>query len=115
MGEGVVQTVPVRFGDVTVQVEATRVAGTERTSTVGDKAAAAYHDAEHAILGVAKSVAATIKTMKDTAADTAGDLLSPQQVSVEFGVNVSVEGNAVLVKGTTGATLKVTLTYNAAG
>lgn len=111
MSDTVVQVVPVRFGDVTVQVEATRVAGTERTSALGDRAAAAYHDAEHAILAVAKSVAATIATMKDAA----GELLSPREVTVEFGVNVSVEGNAVLVKGTTGAMLKVTLTYDSTG
>ncbi|MDG4831812.1 CU044_2847 family protein [Solwaraspora sp. WMMD1047] len=100
---------PVRFGDVELQVEATRVVtvGDEPTATPSERIVSAYEDAEAAILGVASSVAATIGRMGEAAR-------RPREVQVQFGLSVSVEGTVLVVKGTTGATLAVTLTYDAA-
>lgn len=108
MGDVVAQVVPVRFGGVTLRVQATRVAGTERTAAVGERVVAAYEDAEAAILGVASSVAETVGRMEEAARQ-------PREVQVQFGLSVSVEGSVLVVKGTSGATFAVTLTYDAAG
>ncbi len=106
MNDPAVQVVPVRFGDVTLQVQATRLAGTERTSTAAERVVAAYEDAEAVIMGVASSVAQTIERLQQSTR-------RPRQVQVEFGLSVSVEGTVLVVKGTTGAALAVTLTYDA--
>jgi predicted aconitase with swiveling domain len=107
MSDVVGPVVPVQFGGVRLQVQATRVAGTERTSTVGEKVVAAYADAEAAVLGVASSVAETIEKLSRAARQ-------PREVQVQFGLGVSVEGTVLVVKGSAGATLSVTLTYDAA-
>ncbi|WP_305788381.1 CU044_2847 family protein [Symbioplanes lichenis] len=39
----------------------------------------------------------------------------PDEVKVEFGVNISVAAGALITKGTTGGHLKVTLTWSAPG
>jgi hypothetical protein len=106
MGDGAAFVVPVQFGGVEVLVEATPVSvvGSEPTSAAS-QVITAYEQAERAVLGVAKSVAGTVGRLAK--ADT-----SPKQVQVQFGVSVSVEGNVLVVKGTTGATLAITLTYD---
>lgn len=106
MGDGATFVVPVHFGGVEVLVEATPVSvvGSEPTS-VASQVIAAYEQAERAVLGVAESVAGTVVRL--TEAGT-----SPKQMQVHFGVSVSVEGNVLVVKGTTGATLAITLTYD---
>ncbi|MFG2045714.1 CU044_2847 family protein [Dactylosporangium sp. NPDC048998] len=97
--------VPVTFAGVDVLVQATPVSvvGSEPTSVSG-KVVAAYAQAEKAIMSVAESVAGTVDVL-------AKSTVSPQQVQVQFGVSVSVEGDIMVVKGTTGATLSITLTY----
>lgn len=106
MNDAVVQVVPMRFGETTLQVQATRVAGTERTSGVAQRVMAAYEDAEAVIMEVASSVAQTIERLQDAAR-------RPRQVQVQFGLSVSVEGTVLVVKGGAGATIAVTLTYDA--
>jgi hypothetical protein len=58
-------------------------------------------------LGVAESVAGTIDRLVETGK-------CPKQVMVEFGLSVSLEGDVLVAKGKTEATLAVTLTYDVA-
>src|SRR5213082_3638922 len=97
--------VPVRFAgmDVLVQASAVSVAGSEPTSAA-DRVRDAYQRAEPAVLGMARSLAGTVDRLVDEGAH-------PRTVEVEFGLAVSLGGDIVVVKGTTEATLKVTLTY----
>jgi hypothetical protein len=79
------------------------VAGSEPTSAV-DRLVDVYAKAESTIIGVAESVAGTIgKLAKNTR--------QPSVVEVEFGLSVSTEGKVLVVSGTLGANLSVTLTY----
>jgi hypothetical protein len=97
--------VPVTFAGVDVLVQATpvEVVGAEPTSAA-TRVADAYGRAEAAILGVAESVAGTIDRLIDSGK-------SPKEVQVEFGLSVSLEGDVLVAKGKTEATLAVTLTY----
>ena len=97
---------PMRFGGVEVLVQAVdvRQAGTEETSTA-DKLVDLYEKAESAIIGVARSVAGTIRTL-------ATDVANPSSVEVEFGLSVSTEGKLVVVTGTVEANLSVKIAYS---
>lgn len=99
---------PMRFGGVDVLVQAVDVlqAGSEETSTA-DKLVDLYDKAENAIIGVARSVAGTIKTLATEAAH-------PSSVEVEFGLSVSTEGKIVVVTGTVEANLSVKIVYSPA-
>jgi hypothetical protein len=101
--------VPMRFGgvDLLIQVTPVAVVGSEPTSAAR-RVVDAYGRAEAAIMGVASSVAATIARLIEQGKH-------PRQVQVEFGLGVSVEGDVVVVKGSTEATLAVTLTYDVTG
>jgi hypothetical protein len=103
------RVVPVRFGDVDVLVAATPVVrvGSEPTSAAS-RVVVAYERAEAAVLGVAASVAETVGRLVERGG-------APRQVQVEFGLSVSLEGDVLVVKGTTEATLAVTLIYDVAG
>jgi Trypsin-co-occurring domain 1 len=107
--DGTRVVVPVRFGGVDVLVQATpvTVVGSQPTSAA-TRVVDAYQRAEAAVLGVASSVADTVNRLVEQGKH-------PRQVQVEFGVSVSVEGDVVVVKGATEATLAVTLTYDVAG
>ncbi|MDR7278263.1 CU044_2847 family protein [Catenuloplanes atrovinosus] len=103
MGDGVAVAVPVRFGGVAVLAEAmpvSRPAGSEETS-VASQVIAAYVRAEQTVLGVAGTVVRLGRAVA-----------SPSQVQVQFGVSVAVEGSVLVMKGTAGATLAITLTYD---
>ncbi|GAA1560459.1 hypothetical protein GCM10009827_097140 [Dactylosporangium maewongense] len=69
---------------------------------------AAYEQAERSILAVAESVAGTIARLAGP-----GPTSELREVRVEFGVHVSADGQAELVRGTAPATLTVTLTHGA--
>jgi hypothetical protein len=99
----------MRFGDVDVLVQTTalRRVGSEETS-VGSRMSAAYRQAESAIVGIASSVAGTVRTLADHA-------VRPGQVQVQFGIGISHEGTIVVLSGSVQATLAVTLTYTTAG
>jgi hypothetical protein len=100
--------VPVKFAGVDVLVQATPVSvvGAEPTSAAS-RVVDAYGRAEAAILGVAESVAGTIDRLVDSGR-------SPREITVEFGLSVSLEGDVLVAKGKTEATLAVTLTYGVA-
>lgn len=100
---------PARVGDVEILVETTAVAGSEPTSRLTDAAVDATDalaTAQQAILGLATSVAKTIKEAGERSA-------RPDRLEVEFGLKISAKGN-VIVAGTSGeATLRVMLMYDA--
>ena len=112
-GVGVVasQLIPVRVGDVQIEVEAVWVAGTEPTSSGKTGRAAgsvleAFTRAQDAILEVAKSTAQMI--------DRAGAAARPDRVEVEFGLKFSASGTVIMAGVAGEASLKVTLGYDIA-
>jgi len=102
--------IPVRVGDIEIEVEAVPVVGTEPTSGKAGQAAGnvleAFGRAQAAIIEVAKSTAEMI--------DKAGTAARPDRVDVEFGLKFSASGG-VIIAGVAGeASLKVTLGYDVA-
>jgi hypothetical protein len=100
--------IPVRVGEIEIEVEAVPVAGTEATSDRAAKATGsaleAFGRAQDAIIEVAKSTAQMI--------DKAGASARPPRVDVEFGLKFSASGT-VIIAGVAGeASLKVTLGYD---
>lgn len=105
------QLIPVRVGDIQIEVEAVRVAGTESTSSGKTERAAgsvleAFSRAQDAILEVAKSTAQMI--------DRAGAAARPDRVEVEFGLKFSASGTVIMAGVAGEASLKVTLGYDIA-
>ena len=112
-GWGVVaasRLIPVRVGDIEIEVEAVPVAGTEATSGRAAKAAGsvleAFGRAQEAIIEVAKSTAQMI--------DKAGAAARPDRVDVEFGLKFSASGGVIMAGVAGEASLKVTLGYDVA-
>ena len=102
--------IPVRVGDIEIEVEAVPVTGTEATSGPAAKAAGnvleAFGRAQEAIIEVARSTAQMI--------EKAGATARPDRVDVEFGLKFSASGT-VIIAGVAGeASLKVTLGYDVA-
>jgi hypothetical protein len=104
---GALTTVPVHVGGVTLDVEVARVGGSEQTSTLNkarDAVAAAFDQAQEAILAVGASTVVTIDRLGERAA-------GPDEVVVKFGLKFTAAGG-VVVAGVSGeATLEVSLTY----
>lgn len=102
--------IPVRVGDIEIEVEAVAVAGTEPTSGKAGRAAGnvleAFGRAQAAIIEVAKSTAEMI--------DKAGASARPDRVDVEFGLKFSASGGVIMAGVAGEATLKVTLGYDVA-
>lgn len=94
------------FGGVDILVQASSgvQAGAQETG-VADKALSAFNDAEDTIRAVAASFAQTVSSLREAAS-------RPSSVEVEFAVGVSVSGKAILVSGSTEATLTVRLSYD---
>lgn len=100
--------IPLRVGDIEIEVEAVPATGTEATSGRAAKAAGsaleAFDRAQEAIIEVAKSTAQMI--------EEAGTAARPDRVDVEFGLKFSASGG-VIIAGVAGeASLKVTLGYD---
>ena len=104
------QLIPVRVGDIEVEVEAVRVAGTEPTSGKAAKAAESVRDAfaraQETIIEVAKSTAEMI--------DRAGAAVRPDRVEVEFGLKFTASGGVIMAGVAGEASLTVTLGYDVA-
>jgi hypothetical protein len=102
--------VPVRVGDIEIEVEAVQPAGTEATSGRAAKATGsaleAFGRAQDAIIEVAKSTAEMI--------DKAGAAARPDRVEVEFGLKFSASGGVIMAGVAGEASLKVTLGYDIA-
>jgi hypothetical protein len=100
--------IPVRVGDIEIEVEAVPVAGTEPTSGTAARAAGnvleAFGRAQDAIIEVAKSTAQMI--------DKAGAAARPDRVDVEFGLKFSASGTVIMAGVAGEASLKVTLGYD---
>ena len=111
-GVGVVTgpLIPVRVGDIEIEVEAVRGAGTEATSGLAAKAAGnvldAFGQAQDVIIEVARSTAEMIQK--------AGAAARPDRVEVEFGLKFSASGGVIMAGVAGEATLKVTLGYDIA-
>jgi len=104
----IVRLIPVRVGDVVIEVEAVPVAGTEPTSGMASRAAGnvmeAFGKAQDAIVEVAKSTAQVI--------ERAGAAARPDRVEVEFGLKLSASGGVIMAGVAGEATLKVTMGYD---
>ncbi|WP_143447228.1 CU044_2847 family protein [Kibdelosporangium aridum] len=90
-------------------VQTIPVAGTEKTSAVGDtgrRVLDAFERAHEVIVGAAVSTMEVIGKLGGRAA-------RPDKFEVEFGLGFSVKGNVIVVGGQADATLKVKLTYDA--
>lgn len=102
--------IPVRVGNVEIEVEAVAVAGTESTSGRAARAAGsvldAFDRAQDAIVEVAKSTAEMIAK--------AGSAARPDRVEVEFGLKFSASGGVIMTAVAAEASLKVTLGYDMA-
>lgn len=104
------QLIPVRVGDIEIEVEAVRVAGTEPTSGKAAKATESVRDAfsraQETIIEVAKSTAEMI--------DRAGTAVRPDRVEVEFGLKFTASGGVIMAGVAGEASLTVTLGYDVA-
>jgi hypothetical protein len=102
--------IPVRVGDIEIEVEAVPVAGTEATSGRAERAAGsvleAFGRAQDAIIEVARSTAQMI--------EKAGATARPDRVDVEFGLKFSASGTVIMAGVAGEASLKVTLGYDVA-
>jgi hypothetical protein len=102
--------IPVRVGNIEIEVEAVPVAGTETTAGRAAKAAGsvleAFGRAQDAIIEVARSTAEMI--------DRAGAAVRPDRVDVEFGLKFSASGTVIMAGVAGEASLKVTLGYDVA-
>jgi hypothetical protein len=100
--------IPVRVGDIEIEVEAVPVAGTEATSGRAAKAAGnvleAFTRAQDAIVEVARSTAEMI--------EKAGQAARPDRVEVEFGLRFSATGGVIMAGVAGEASLRVTLSYD---
>lgn len=105
-----VKTIPVRVGDVEVLVETSPVVGTEPTSAASDAAERVLDVFLHA----RDTIVELAGSMSDVIAQTAERSVRPDQLEVEFGLNVSAKGNIIVAGASGEATLRVKLTYNAA-
>jgi Trypsin-co-occurring domain 1 len=102
--------IPVRVGDIEIEVEAVPVAGTEPTLGRPARAAGnvleAFGRAQDAIIEVARSTAQMI--------ERAGAAARPDRVDVEFGLKFSASGTVIMAGVSGEASLKVTLGYDVA-
>jgi hypothetical protein len=100
--------IPVRVGDIEIEVEAVPVAGTEPTSGRTARAAGsvleAFGRAQDAIIEVAKSTTEMI--------ERAGAAARPDRVEVEFGLKFSASGTVIMAGVAGEASLRVTLGYD---
>jgi len=112
MGVGVAvdRLIPIRVGDIEIEVEAVPVVGTEATAGRAAKATGnvleAFGRAQDAIIEVARSTAEMI--------DRAGAAARPDRVDVEFGLKFSASGTVIMAGVAGEASLKVTLGYDIA-
>ncbi len=100
--------IPVRVGDIEIEVEAVPVAGTEATSGRAARTAGnvleAFGRAQDAIIEVARSTAQMI--------EKAGTAARPDRVDVEFGLKFTASGGVIMAGVSGEASLTVTLGYD---
>jgi len=104
------RTEHMRVGQLELLVEVTPVVGTEptsRTGEVGLRVLDAFERAKDAIVEVATSTAEVIGRMAERA-------VRPDHLEVQFGLSFSANGNVIVAGASAGATITVTLSYDAA-
>ena len=113
LGVGVVaasRLIPVKVGNIEIEVEAVSVAGTEavsgRTARAAGNVLEAFGRAQDVIIEVARSTAEMI--------EKAGVAGRPDRVDVEFGLKFSASGGVIMAGVAGEASLKVTLGYDVA-
>jgi hypothetical protein len=91
-----------------VEVEEGGPAAIRQTSVAGemDKAVATFQEISQTIRGYCSSLVHTFKELSENS--------RPDKATVEFGVQITAEGHAFVVKGATTANLKVTAEWNLA-
>lgn len=103
----VARTLPMRVGDIEVQIEVVPLAGSEDTSKAtraAEGVLSAFDRVRETIVGVAVS-------LQDVISQAEGAARSPDQFEVVFGLKVSAEGG-IIVAGVAGeASLQVKLVY----
>ncbi|CAL9399737.1 hypothetical protein SUDANB145_01439 [Streptomyces sp. enrichment culture] len=100
---------PVRVGDVELLVETVPVAGSEPTSRLGEagrRVTDSFDQVRDAVVEIGTSAAQAVGRLRAQA-------VRPEQVEVEFGLRLSVQGNVVLVGSSGEASLVVRMTYRA--
>jgi len=103
------RTIPVRVGDIDLEVETAPVVGTEATSRASKAAEGvvdAFEQARHAIVEIAASMAELIER-------TGARGARPDHLEVEFGLKVSAQGNVIVAGAAAEATLQVKVVYDA--
>ena len=102
------RAVLIDVSGVTLLVETTPVAGTERTNSMLDKTAGAvtqaFDRAQAAIVAVAESTVGTIGRLGERSAQ-------PDEMTVTFGLKFSAQGHVIVAGAAGEATLEVALTY----
>jgi len=101
--------IPVRIGDIEIEVETVPAAGTEATSGRTARAAAnaleAFGRAQDVIVEVARSTAEMIEK-------AAARAVRPDRVEVEFGLRFSASGGVIMAGAAGEASLLVRLGYD---
>jgi hypothetical protein len=102
------ELIPVKVGDETIWVEASESAAVPGQSSIQE--AASPREAAEKALDTAQQLTSSIRAFSASVIDglaTRGERGRPTKATIEFGVNVSVEGNVYVVKGSGGASVKV--------
>lgn len=106
--------VPVQLDEsTTIYVEAAEP--TVLVDGSGIQEAASLADAADRAVATAEDLAASIRSFCERIVSgfhDAKEELRPQRASVEFGLDVSVEGNVYVVKGTGSASVRVTAEWD---
>jgi hypothetical protein len=109
--------VPVQLDDRTkIYVEAAE--STVLADGSGIQEAASLEDAADRAVATAEDLAASIRSFCERIVGGFQDVeerLRPQRASVDFGLDVSVEGNVYVVKGTGSASVRVTAEWDLGG
>jgi hypothetical protein len=92
------------LGDGLVWVEATVMPGTEPTAAAGRRLVEAFEQVGDVIAEMAVRVGQTVE-------DVGRRVVSPDELSVEFGVKVATTGSVIVASGTSEASFAVTITY----
>jgi Trypsin-co-occurring domain 1 len=103
------RTIPVRVGDIDLDVEVTALLGTEATSRASKAAEGvvdAFEQARHAIVEIAASMAEVIE-------GTAARAVRPDHLEIEFGLKISAQGSVIVAGAAAEATLQVKVAYDA--
>jgi Trypsin-co-occurring domain 1 len=110
------QLIPVKVGEQTIWVEASESAVVPGQSAIQE--AASPSDAAKKAVEIAEQFTSSIQTFCAGVIDSftaLGERMRPTKATVEFGINISVEGNVYVVKGTGEASVKIVAEWDLGG